>query len=62
MQRPTASNITDIQLDDLYERLDLAAELAHTGRRARTERRDIIRRLCAGEITPEQARAEDAGK
>ncbi|WP_149038077.1 hypothetical protein [Kitasatospora sp. MBT63] len=53
-QRPTASNITDIQLDDLYERLNLAADLAHAGRC------DLIRRLCTGAITPEQARAENA--
>ncbi len=59
MKRTTASNITDAQLDDLYERLALAAELADTGYSDHIERRAIIRRLCAGEISPQQARDED---
>ncbi len=62
MQRATASNITDIQLDDLYDRLELAAELAEDGCCTSEERADRIRRLCSGEITPQQARDEDANE
>ncbi|GAA1154605.1 hypothetical protein F4556_004986 [Kitasatospora gansuensis] len=62
----TASNITDPELDQLRDRaedaearLAAAAELLTAGYSAPVERADIVRRLCAGEITPEQARAED---
>ncbi|MER5639392.1 hypothetical protein ABT095_20845 [Kitasatospora sp. NPDC002227] len=62
MQRATASTITDIQLDDLYERLATAAELARTSGRSLREQLETIHRLCAGEITPGQARIEIRGE
>ena len=65
-KRITASNITDPELDqlrgrveDAEARLAAAAELLAAGYSAPVERADIVRRLCAGEITPEQARTED---
>ncbi|MFJ6136557.1 hypothetical protein [Kitasatospora sp. NPDC092286] len=68
-RRVTASNITDPQLDQLWERVETAearlttaADLLSAGYADRHDRVAIVRRLCAGEITPEQARAEDRGE
>lgn len=61
-RRPTASNVTDPELDEMYARLDTAAALAETGYSDLATRMAIIRRLCAGEITTQQARDEDRGE
>ncbi|MDY0816557.1 hypothetical protein [Kitasatospora purpeofusca] len=65
-RRVTASNITDPQLDQLWERVEsaearlaAAADLLSAGHSGWHDRVDIVRRLCAGEITAEQARTED---
>ncbi|MFD4394198.1 hypothetical protein [Kitasatospora sp. NPDC058478] len=67
-QRPTASTITDPELDLLWERaeaaearLKTAADILHSGYSDVTDRVDIARRLCEGEITPQQALAIDRG-
>ncbi|MCA6090962.1 hypothetical protein LE181_02075 [Streptomyces sp. SCA3-4] len=63
MTRYTATTITDERLDDLYERLATAAHIADTllcTTRRRTEIVTVLRALCTGEITPEQAIAQTA--
>nr|BEK65768.1 hypothetical protein KPHV_29950 [Kitasatospora purpeofusca] len=67
--RVTASTITDPDLDRLWgraedaeARLAAAADLLETGHSSPLDRARIVRRLCVGEITPEQARAEDRGE
>ncbi|MFJ4791812.1 hypothetical protein [Kitasatospora purpeofusca] len=64
--RPTASTITDPELDRLWERaedaearLACAAQLLASGASDFHTRVDIARRLCAGDITLLQARDED---
>ncbi|MFE6872581.1 hypothetical protein ACFVFS_39320 [Kitasatospora sp. NPDC057692] len=61
-RRPTASNITDPELDELYARLDTAADLLAAGHADFHDRVQLARRLCAGELTAAQARAEDGGE
>ncbi|MFC8447741.1 hypothetical protein [Kitasatospora sp. NPDC057223] len=67
--RPTASNITDPELDQLWERVEelegrlaAAARLIVSGYSDPHTRAQIAGRLCAGEITPQQARDEDRGE
>ncbi|GAA2084938.1 hypothetical protein GCM10009759_04350 [Kitasatospora saccharophila] len=67
--RPTASTITDPELDALFRRaetaearLAAAARLLASGNSSPYDRAQIARRLCAGEITPQEARDEDRGE
>ncbi|MEU3559735.1 hypothetical protein [Kitasatospora sp. NPDC006786] len=67
-RRANASTITDPELDLLWQRaedaearLQTAADLIASGHTAFAERMDIVRRLCAGEITPQEAKAIDRG-
>ncbi|MCX4749140.1 hypothetical protein OG455_27145 [Kitasatospora sp. NBC_01287] len=67
--RPTASNITDPELDRLWERaenaearLTAAAQLLASGYSDLHTRAQLAARLCAGDITPQQARDEDRGE
>ncbi|MGW7579806.1 hypothetical protein ACWGKU_20470 [Kitasatospora sp. NPDC054768] len=67
-QRANASTITDPELDRLWQRaedaearLQAAADLITAGHTAFTDRMDIVRRLCSGEITPQQALDIDRG-
>ncbi|MEU8919437.1 hypothetical protein AB0D10_00700 [Kitasatospora sp. NPDC048545] len=67
--RPNASNITDPELDLLWERaedaetrLACAAQLLASGYSDLHTRVDIARRLCAGDITTAQARDDDRGE
>ncbi|MFJ8430494.1 hypothetical protein ACIQ9P_04220 [Kitasatospora sp. NPDC094019] len=69
VHRVTASTITDPDLDQLWERtedaearLKTAADLLQAGHSPLLDRAGIVRRLCLGEITPEQARADDRGE
>ncbi|MEU5384047.1 hypothetical protein [Kitasatospora cineracea] len=67
--RPTASTITDPELDRLWNRVDdaearlaTAAGLLASGKSDLHERIQIVHRLCAGEITPQEAQDEDRGE
>ncbi|MFF0409647.1 hypothetical protein ACFYUY_04335 [Kitasatospora sp. NPDC004745] len=59
MTRATASTITDDQLDDLYDRLDTARDMIDSACEVFCSCAELVYRLCAGTITPEQARAAD---
>ncbi|MFF8769132.1 hypothetical protein [Kitasatospora sp. NPDC015120] len=75
-QRPTATTITDPELDALWDRahaaetqladararLAAAVDLLHAGTSPLHQRAGIVRRLCTGEVTPEQARHLDRGE
>ncbi len=67
--RPTASTITDPELDALFHRaedaearLAAAARLLAFGNSSPHDRAQIVRRLCAGEITAQEAQGEDRGE
>ncbi|KDN85619.1 hypothetical protein [Kitasatospora cheerisanensis] len=67
--RPTASTITDPELDALFHRaeqaearLAAAARLLASGKSSLYDRTQTVRRLCAGEITPQEAQDEDRGE
>ncbi|MFD7639491.1 hypothetical protein ACFV4P_02440 [Kitasatospora sp. NPDC059795] len=67
--RPTASTITDPELDALFHRaeqaearLTAAAQLLAAGKSGPRDRVQIALRLCAGEITPQEAQDEDRGE
>ncbi|TQF05528.1 hypothetical protein E6W39_29005 [Kitasatospora acidiphila] len=62
INRMTASTATDPGLEELYERLDTAAQLLAAGYSSFQERAGIVQRLCSGEITTQQARDEDRGE
>ncbi|MFI9157546.1 hypothetical protein [Kitasatospora aureofaciens] len=60
--RATASTITDDQLDELYERLDTARDLIDSACKEFCSCAELVYWLCAGTITPQQARAADGGR
>ncbi|WP_316521247.1 hypothetical protein [Kitasatospora brasiliensis] len=69
-RRPNASTINDLELDLLWQRAEdaearlqaVAADLITAGHTVFADRLDIVRRLCAGELTPREAHDEDRGE